>query len=515
MGSRKVLQMALRRQPPKPSPPPAKPAIAYGRFSAEGQSEFSIAAQRRAIAQGAAALGYSVVAWFDDQGVSGLTLDRPGLQAAIKRARAGDVKALLVHKIDRLSRQVPDQYAIYALLERVGVKVISIAEPFDADTAMGRMIRGQMGLWAAFYSDNLSAETRKGLSQRRLAGKHVGTAPLGYEWIAVPGDGLKRSGRPRHRMVINEAEAPTVRLIYEWAEQGLGAFSICRRLNNMGLRSQRGLPWTDSTRVMRILRNPTYAALIPQEPVYHVPSLGAKRIDRRPQDCQPVPTEDWPPLIPRAQWRRVQRILETRSVRRQHPGTSYLLSGVLRCPVCGGRMNGARGGGRRWNRRYYQCRTGIFTHGSLSLPADQVERHVIEALSAEAGKGMVTVEWQHEAGASPAESADRERRGIESRLSRLQEAYLAGDFSLEEFRRHREALLTRKRELASSKRGPGRKVRVGLSSSAREALALLGDDEIPVLRRRAILGQFVETITPREQQGYIIVLRAEDANPVV
>ena len=120
-----------------------------------------------------------------------------------------DIDAVVVHKIDRLARNMEDHVAIRALLRRRGVALVSVTENVE-ETASGRLVEGIHALMAEFYSANLASEIKKGLDQKAKLGGFPHGAPLGYLNLReVIG------GRPVARIVPDPERAPLVRLAFE------------------------------------------------------------------------------------------------------------------------------------------------------------------------------------------------------------------------------------------------------------------------------------------------------------
>ncbi len=161
--------------------------VIYLRVSTAEQAErdlteegFSIPAQREACVRHIRDLGWDLVDEFSDRGESARSADRPQLQAMLRRiTEERDVDAVVVHKIDRLARNMEDHVAIRAVLRRCGVTLVSVTEKLE-ETASGRLVEGIHALMAEFYSANLAAEVRKGQSQKAKMGGFPHYAPLGY-----------------------------------------------------------------------------------------------------------------------------------------------------------------------------------------------------------------------------------------------------------------------------------------------------------------------------------------------
>jgi site-specific DNA recombinase len=136
----------------------------------EGEEGFSIPAQREACTRHIRDAGWDLVDEYADRGESARSADRPALKEMLARiAEERDVDAVVVHKIDRLARNMEDHVAIRALLRRNGVALVSVTENVE-ETASGRLVEGIHALMAEFYSANLASEIRKGLTQKAKMG---------------------------------------------------------------------------------------------------------------------------------------------------------------------------------------------------------------------------------------------------------------------------------------------------------------------------------------------------------
>jgi len=167
--------------------------VIYLRVSTKEQAEkdlteegFSIAAQREGCVRRIRDEGWELVDEYVDRGESARTADRPQLRGMLARiGEESDVEAVIVHKIDRLARNMEDHVAIRALLRRRGVTLVSVTENLD-ETASGRLVEGIHALMAEFYSANLANEVRKGMGQKAKLGGYPHKAPLGYLNVREP-----------------------------------------------------------------------------------------------------------------------------------------------------------------------------------------------------------------------------------------------------------------------------------------------------------------------------------------
>lgn len=142
--------------------------IGYARCSTDKQD---LSAQRQALSD----LGVSEDRIYTDHGLTGTNRDRPGLDQAIAAVREGDT--LVVPKLDRLARSVPDARAIAEQLEAKGVKLALGASVYDPTDPMGKMFFNILATFAEFESDLIRMRTREGMAIARAKGKLRGKQP--------------------------------------------------------------------------------------------------------------------------------------------------------------------------------------------------------------------------------------------------------------------------------------------------------------------------------------------------
>ena len=216
-------------------------AALYARFSTDLQSEASIDDQIRQCARLAAAAGFTVVAHFEDRGISGGTASRPGYQALIAAVRAGEVDVLVTEDLSRLWRSRAEFGPRSAELEDLGVHLVTCAGDDTRRDGWGLMAAIKAAI-AEHYRREISYRTRRGLEGRALAGKPTG-GTLGY--------GYRPDGS------IDPVCASRVREIHAWAAAGVSRREIARRLNDAEVSAPRGGRWGQST-VSALLANPRY-----------------------------------------------------------------------------------------------------------------------------------------------------------------------------------------------------------------------------------------------------------------
>lgn len=215
---------------PKQAPPAVRPVVGYVRVSSEGQAKegASLAAQREAIEQWARAHGFPPPAVFEDAGLSGKDTDRPELRKAL--AAVCETKgALVCYSLSRLSRSVPDAYAIAERLREAGADLVSVTESIDTTTAMGKAFFGILAVLAQLERDQISERTKSVLGHMKANGKRVGTVPYGY-----------RVGADGRTLEVEPTEAATVRLVQSLRRKGRKLREIAAELQRRGIRNRAG-----------------------------------------------------------------------------------------------------------------------------------------------------------------------------------------------------------------------------------------------------------------------------------
>jgi site-specific DNA recombinase len=309
--------------------------LVYCRVSTEEQAEkgFSLDTQEKFCRDCAARSGYSVAGVYRDEGKSGTTLDRPALQDLLAKCTKGTlINAVVVQETDRLARNTHDHLTIRAVLQKAGVKLISVAQPMLDDSPEGKMIDTILASVNQFQSDINSRKTRKALQEKFNQGWWPSWAPLGYANVAMEGGG---DGQRARKTVKKDPESWT--LLREGFQMYLaGNFSadaLSDALYEKGLRSKTGKKIPHSIMV-HILKNPFYAGLM----VWN----GQRRMGRHE------------PMISLIEHQRIQQIIDSHNLHasrvRKH---NFLLRGFVYCNLCGQRYTAETHAAKR--KSYYHC----------------------------------------------------------------------------------------------------------------------------------------------------------------
>jgi site-specific DNA recombinase len=447
---------------------------------------------------------WQLVHRFTDQ-MSGSTLERPGLEAALALARAKRYDMLLVYRVDRLSRSVRGLAQVLEELDHAGVSFRSATEPFDTGTAAGRMMVQMLGVFAEFERATLIDRVIAGMERKAARGEWLGgQAPYGY-----------RLNRDTALLEPNETEAPVARLIFDlYTKKRLGARGVANYLSNHGYRSRPGQLWSHVS-VLNVLRNPAYVGKIAFRDVqYDAPHAA---------------------LIEADVFAKAQRLLRQRgedaSTRRSNT-TDFLLSGLVVCATCGRRYVGTAAHGRNTRYRYYTCfsrnRHGRLGCRSDVLRADLLDQAVLESLLATyADTEVVSAaieRWRSRAAEEAPDSASQLRRleaeisGTKSAVERYYSAFENGRLSESRFGSRVDALerrLTQLRAKLAELRDPASTVEAPSKEAVRSAEEAVRDAMLHGTpgQRKALLKELIVEVRVESRDSIIPTFRLP-ATPV-
>jgi len=308
-----------------------KRGAAYGRYSSDNQRDESIDAQLRAIREYCEKNNIQLVKIYTDEARSATTDDRPGFLQMIQDSALGMFDVVIVHKLDRFSRDRYDSAFYKRQLKKNGVRLISVLEPLD-DSPESIILESVLEGMAEYYSRNLARETMKGMKETALQCKHTGgKPPLGYD-VAE-----------NKTYIINEHEARAVRLIFKMYASGKGYIEIIDTLNNEGFRTQTGRHFCKNS-LHDILRNEKYRG------VYIFNRSASKENGKRNNHQSKSEDEiiriegGMPRIIDDETWKAVHEkmINNKRKTAAYRAKEIYLLSGLIYCGKCGSAMVGNR-----------------------------------------------------------------------------------------------------------------------------------------------------------------------------
>ncbi|UCZ53217.1 recombinase family protein [Bacillus shivajii] len=346
------------------------PAAIYARVSTEEQAKegFSIRAQIEELETYAKNHGMDIVERYIDNGASGKSIaGRQEMTRLLKDIEKGTFKKVIVYKIDRIARNSRDAMEIAERCQQADIGLISLKENFDIANPAGKMMFQMMSNFAEFERNTINDRLKMGMIQRAKQGLHNGGRPLGYNSV-------------NKMLVINEEEAHVVRMIFNYAEQELGYKAIVNRLNDMGYKTKKGKLFSVIT-IRTILDNPIYIGKIR----YNLYEKWTEKKRKGKNDDYILVDGQHEAIIEQSQWDRVQQIRKKRGRRPTQSTEPYLLTGLVKCPVCGTGMTSGKSQGSKGKKyRYYICRLyqtqGKEACKAHSVPAGKVEQHVFDEL---------------------------------------------------------------------------------------------------------------------------------------
>jgi len=339
-------------------------AAIYARVSSEQQrEENTIASQTASLIEFANHHELEVPKeWvFEDEGYSGATLERPGLERVRDLAAEGQIQVVLAYSPDRLSRKYAYQILLIEEFARYGVETLFVKSP-QGNSPEDQLLVQFQGMIAEYERAQILERSRRGKRHRAHTGEVsvMSGAPYGYRYIRKTEEALAA-------YIINEAEASVVRRVYEmYTVEGLSIAEITRRLNREGIPPRRAGRWERSV-VWGMLRNPAYRG---------VACFGKTRLSSRtqtrPQRRRGIttpnntaghqrPREEWieipvPALVTEESFARAQELLyhnKIRSLRRTIAPS--VVQGLVGCAKCGYALSRTSTQTSARKIHYYKC----------------------------------------------------------------------------------------------------------------------------------------------------------------
>ena len=342
-----------------------KMAAIYARVSSEQQrEENTIASQTASLIEFAKSHDLEVPKeWvFEDEGYSGATLERPGLERVRDLAAEGQIQVALAYSPDRLSRKYAYQILLIEEFARHGVETVFVKSP-QGDSAEDQLLVQFQGMIAEYERAQILERSRRGKRHRAQAGEVsvMSGAPYGYRYI-------RKTDEMPAAYVVDEAEARIVRRVYEmYTVEGLSIGEITRRLNTEGVPARKASRWERSV-VWGVLRNSAYRG---------VACFGKTRISARTRVMRPQrrrgtttpsttaghqrPREEWieipvPALVTEESFARAQELLYQNKIRsRRRTIAPSVVQGLVSCAKCGYALSRTSTQTTARKIHYYKC----------------------------------------------------------------------------------------------------------------------------------------------------------------
>ena len=341
---------------------------------------------------------YEIVGEYEDAGKSGKSIEgRVSFNQMMEDIKSGKdgVSYVLVFKLSRFGRNAADVLATLQVMQDFGVNLICVEDGIDSSKDAGKLMISVLSAVAEIERENIRVQTMEGRMQKAREGKwNGGFAPYGYSLI----DG---------KLEVNEEEAVAIRMIFDqYVNTDLGANGIAKYLENHGIHKiarQNGKnPLFDAALIRRIIQNPVYSGKI---------SYGRRRTEKvhgTRNEYRQVKKDDYllvdglhEALVSEEVWEQAQvkvaaQAKKYEKVNRDKREKIHLLSGILKCPVCGAGMYGNKSikkrkdGSNYKDFYYYGCKHRNMTRGHKCDYKKQVHEEMLDASVAEVISKLVS-----------------------------------------------------------------------------------------------------------------------------
>lgn len=337
----------------------------YKRVSTTMQIDgYSLDAQRARMKAYADFNDYEIVGEYEDAGKSGKSIEgRLQFNQMMEDVKSGkdNVSYVLVFKLSRFGRNAADVLSTLQIMQDFGVNLICVEDGIDSSKDAGKLMISVLSAVAEIERENIRVQTMEGRIQKAREGKwNGGFAPYGYQLV-------------NGKLEINEEEAVAIRTIYDqYVNTDIGSNGISKYLENHGIRKiqrQNGKnPLFDAHLVRLILKNPVYCGKI---------AYGLHEA-----------------IISEEVWNAAQAKLVAQAKKYEHVNKgkderTHLLSGIVRCPVCGAGMYGNKSikykkdGTKYKDFFYYGCKHRSMQRGHKCDYKKQIREELLDDAVAE------------------------------------------------------------------------------------------------------------------------------------
>ncbi|WP_263382003.1 recombinase family protein [Granulicella arctica] len=321
-------------------------AAIYARVSSEQQREANtISSQTASLLEFARSHDLEVPKeWvFEDDGYSGATLERPGLEHVRDLAAEGHIQVALVYSPDRLSRKYAYQILLIEELARNGVETLFVKAPQGTSPEDQLLVQFQ-GMIAEYERAQILERSRRGKRHRAQSGEVsvMSGAPYGYRYI-------RRTDESPAAYTVLEDEARVVQRIYAmYTVEGLSIGEITRRLNTEGIPTRKASARWERSTIWAVLRNSAYCGVACFGKTRASSRVRVTRAQRRLGAVAPSMTacherarEEWieipvPALVSEEDFARAQELLQENKIRsRRRTIEPSIVQGLVSCQKCG------------------------------------------------------------------------------------------------------------------------------------------------------------------------------------
>ena len=365
-----------------------KKVYVYTRVSTAMQIDgYSLEAQRTRMRAFAEFNEYEIAGEYEDAGKSGKSIEgRDDFNRMMEDIKTGkdDVSFVLVFKLSRFGRNAADVLSTLQTMQDFGVNLICVEDGIDSSKDAGKLMISVLSAVAEIERENIRIQTMEGRIQKARAGKwNGGFPPYGYSLK----DGV---------LEINEEEATAIRTIFEqWVSTDIGANGLAKYLENHGIRKiprHNGKnPLFDAALIRKIIKNPVYCGKI---------AYGRRKTEKvhgTRNEYKLVEQDDYlvvdglhEGIVSEEMWNQAQVKMIAQAKKYEHVNKAkdtrtHLLSGLVKCPICGAGMYGNKSikhrkdGTKYKDFFYYGCKHRTMTRGHKCDYKKQINEDVLDA----------------------------------------------------------------------------------------------------------------------------------------
>lgn len=352
---------------------------------------YSLDAQRARMKAYADFNDYEIVGEYEDAGKSGKSIEgRLQFRQMMEDVKSGkdNISYVLVFKLSRFGRNAADVLSTLQVMQDFGVNLICVEDGIDSSKDAGKLMISVLSAVAEIERENIRVQTMEGRIQKAREGKwNGGFAPYGYQLV-------------NGKLEINEEEAVAVRTIYDqYVNTDIGSNGISKYLENHGIRKiqrQNGKnPLFDAHLVRLILKNPVYCGKI---------AYGRRKTEKvhgTRNEYHLVEQDNFllvdglhEAIIPEDVWNAAQVKLAAQAKKYEHVNKgknerTHLLSGIVKCPICGAGMYGNKSikhkkdGTKYKDFFYYGCKHRSMQRGHKCDYKKQIREELLDDAVAE------------------------------------------------------------------------------------------------------------------------------------
>ncbi len=278
-----------------------------------------------------------MVGIYADEAITGTKVDkREQFQRMIQDCMDGKIDVIMTKSVSRFSRNTVDILQYVRLLKERGIAVIFEKENINTMTEQGEMMLTLMGTLAQNEVESTSKNVKMGIKMKMKRGELMGfNGCLGYDY------------HPEDKTItVNEAEAETVRLIFELYLQGYGTYTIAKQLEALGKVNKKGVvKWTDSG-IRGIIKNEKYKGDLLLQKTITTDPISKRRIENFGEEEQYYVHDHHEPIVSKEVWEQAKEIRLSRNRqtdkkadgKREKYTKKYALSSMCECGFCGTKL---------------------------------------------------------------------------------------------------------------------------------------------------------------------------------